>query len=198
MFPGKSAVNLYLWLDAGEHRLQSVVRVRYDPVLIVIECPQAFHVPSYAEICASEPRSHIGRSLHPLSCTLSLRTPLYLNVPFVESPDETLHVHSGHTVGKWEEFTGGLDVRIAGQIMPYSYHLVKLAVLDLNVLSASARPHRPSTTTPYILKPCSLNQLTPSGTPLSSWPNSVSFSKLFQYLFILDVLRDDLCPPYST
>ena len=65
MFPGKSAENLYLWLDAGEHRLQSVVRVRDDPVLVVIECPQAFHVPSYAEICASEPRSHIGRSLHP-------------------------------------------------------------------------------------------------------------------------------------
>ena len=30
--------------------LQSVVRIRHDPVLVIVECPQALHVPFYAEI----------------------------------------------------------------------------------------------------------------------------------------------------
>ena len=55
---------------------------------------------------------------------------LIFDVPFIEGSEETVLVHPGHAAGKGKELTRGLNVGIAGQIMPYSHHLVELAVLD--------------------------------------------------------------------
>ena len=63
--------------------------VRYDPVLVIIECPQAFHVPSYAEVCTPEPWPHIGRSLHPSVLHPFVQDILIFDVPFIEGTDET-------------------------------------------------------------------------------------------------------------
>ena len=70
------------------------------------------------------------RSLHPPVMHSFVQDILILDISFIEGSYETVLVHSGHAAGKGKELPRGINVGIAGQIMPYSHHLAELAVPD--------------------------------------------------------------------